>query len=100
MRGQPGVLRVALALSALLVSLILVVRRQSRALELLREGEALRQERAVLEAERALLERRIQRLESRGSVVAAASERLGLHIPVGEEIVVLPLGESGAEGAQ
>jgi cell division protein FtsL len=95
MRGQPGVLRLALAFAGLLASLSLVVWRQSRALESLRALDEVRQERTVLETERSLLVSRIQRLESRGRVGAVAGARLGLRIPVGGEIVVLPYGEAG-----
>jgi cell division protein FtsB len=90
MRAQPGLLRLALAFAGLLASLSLVVWRQSRALESLRGLDQVRQERAVLETERSMLVARIQRLESRGQVVAAAGARLGLRVPVGGEIVVLP----------
>ncbi len=98
MRGQPGVLRLALAFAGLLASLSLVIWRQSRALESLRALDQVRQERTVLETERSLLLGRIQRLESRSQVVAAAGARLGLRIPVGGEIVVLPFGAGGAGG--
>jgi len=91
MRAQPGLIRLALSFALLLASLGLVVWRQSRALEALRQLDAVRQERAMLETERSVLLGRIQRLESRGRIVAAAS-RLGLRIPAGGEIVVLPLG--------
>lgn len=95
MRSQRGLLRLALAFAGLLASLSLVVWRQSRSLELLRGLDQVRQERAVLETERSLLVGRIQRLESRGRVVAAAGERLGLRVPVGSEIVVLPYAAAG-----
>lgn len=90
----PRVLRLALAFALLLGSLSLVVRRQSLALEALRATDDLRRDRAVVEAERADLLRRLQRLESRGHVVAAAGRRLGMHVPAGEEIVILPLDEA------
>jgi cell division protein FtsL len=90
MRTQRGLLRLALAFAGLLAALSLVIWRQSRALEVLRGLDQVRQERAVLETERSLLLGRIQRLESRGSVVAVAGSRLGLRVPVGSEIVVLP----------
>jgi hypothetical protein len=91
MSGQRGVLRLGLSFAALLASLSLVVWRQSRALESLRLLDGIRQERTVLETERSLLLSRIQRLESRGRVVAEAGSRLGLEIPAGGAIVVLPL---------
>lgn len=97
MRGQPGLIRTVLAFALLLASLSLVVWRQSRALELLRTLEGVRREQTLLEGERAYLVGRIQRLESRGHVVSVATTELGLRIPVGAEIVVLPYG-TGAGG--
>jgi cell division protein FtsL len=88
MKGA-GTIRVALAFATLLASLSLVVWRQSRALETLRELDAVRAERAVLEAERSALTRRIQHLESRGRLVAVAGERFGMRVPSGAEIVIL-----------
>lgn len=94
MRAQPGLVRLALSFALLLGALGLVVWRQSRALDLLRRLDGVRQERALLETERSVLTGRIQRLESRGRIVAAGS-RLGFRIPVGGEIVVLPQGGAG-----
>ena len=93
MRSGSGVIRIALAFAALLVSFSLVVWRQSRALEVLRELHASRTERAIAESERAELMRRIVLLESRGHVVSAAA-RIGLRVPAAHEIVILPLTES------
>lgn len=90
-RGVPGSLRVALVFAGLLASLSLVVRRQSHALQVLRGLDTVRAERAMAEAEKADLQRRLQHLESRSRVVAAARERLGMHVPTGNEIVILPL---------
>lgn len=87
----PGVLKAAIAGAALLGALSLVVWRQSRALETLRALDTMRAERTLAEAELAELSRRIQRLESRAHVVQAARTRLGMHVPVGAEIVILPL---------
>jgi cell division protein FtsL len=91
MRRQPGLIRIALACALLLASLSMVVWRQSRALESLRTLDRLRTERAVAEAERSEVLRRLQVLEGRSRVVAAARSRLGMHIPGGPEIVILPL---------
>ncbi len=91
MRGQPGVIRAALGFAVLLASLSLVVWRQSRALELLRELDEVRRQRAVAEAERSMLVQRIRRLESRSRVVAEASSKLRMHVPSGDEIVILRL---------
>jgi hypothetical protein len=93
MRSHAGLLRLALAAAALLGSLSLVVWRQSRALELLRELDRTRTARAIAEAKRSEENRRIEYLESRARVVADAGARLGLRVPSGDEIVILPLGE-------
>ena len=102
-RGMPGLLRAVLLFAVLLGALSLVVRRQSLALEALRRLDDLRTERAATEAEKNALVRTIQRLESRGAVLSAASARLGMHVPDGSEIVILPLAEApaaaGASGA-
>jgi cell division protein FtsL len=84
-------LLVALAAALLLASLSLVTWRQARALEELAELDRLRREISLLEAERTDLETRIQALESRGRVVPAATERLGMHRPndASGEIVLL-----------
>lgn len=84
-----GLLRLALSFALLLAGLALVVRRQSRALELVRAVERARQERTQTEAERAELLHRIETLESRARVVEAAG-RLGMRMPAGTEIVILP----------
>ena len=85
-----GGLRAASAVAILLLSLGLVVWRQSRALEALGALDQVRSRRAVLTAERTDLERRIQTLESRGWVLPEASRRLGLRTPQADEIVILP----------
>lgn len=90
---RPPVIRLALLFLALLGSLTLVVWRQSRALEMLRELEAVRAERVVEEARRGSLARRVEELESRGRVSAAARDRLGMRLPTGAELVILPLGD-------
>lgn len=90
MREGRGVIRIILACVLLLGALSLVVWRQSRALATLRELDEVRREHAILEAERTELLHRIQRLESRGRVVEAAAG-LGLHVPTGAELVILPL---------
>ena len=91
MRSHSGTIRLALAFAALLASLTLVIWRQSRALEVLRSVDQMRSERVIAEAERSELTRRIQRLESRARVVADARDRLGMHVPSANEIVILPL---------
>jgi cell division protein FtsL len=91
MRSHSGTIRLALAFAALFAALTMVIYRQSRALEVLRAADELRGARVVAEAERAELMRRIQTLESRSRVVADARDRLGMHVPSANEIVILPL---------
>ena len=99
MRSHAGTIRTALGFAALLLALTLVIWRQSRALEVLRGLDQLRGARVIAEAERAELTRRIQRLESRGRVVVDARDRLGMHVPSAEEIVILPLHSPGTRTA-
>lgn len=96
MRRSTRMLRVALVFSLLLAALALVVHRQSSALELLRALDGARNDIAAMEAERAELTRRTLRLRSRAHVVQAAGERLGMHVPAGAELVILPLDERGS----
>jgi hypothetical protein len=94
MRSHSGTIRLALAFSALLGSLTMVIWRQSRALEMLRHIDTMRGSRVIVEAERSELTRRAQNLESRTRVVADARDRLGMHVPSADEIVILPLSQS------
>jgi cell division protein FtsL len=84
-------IRGGLLFMLLLGSLTLVVWRQSRALEMQRALEAVRRERVVEESRRSALLRRVEQLESRTRVSAAASSRFGMRLPSGEEIVILPM---------
>jgi cell division protein FtsL len=88
-----GVLRFALACALVLAGMALVIRRQSRALELMRAVEKARTERAATEAQRAELLQHIDWLESRARV-AQVVERRGMRLPTGEEIVILPDGSA------
>jgi len=81
---------VAIAVAAFLGSLSLVAWRQVRALEVLEELEAIRNEEALAAAELTDLESRVRYLESFGRVVPEARERLGMHLPGGSEMVILP----------
>lgn len=92
-RRGPPVIRAVLLVAGLLASLTLVVWRQSTALEMLRGLDAVRQERIVEEARRASLSRRVEELESRARVSMAARERLGMRVPTGAELVILPMAE-------
>jgi cell division protein FtsL len=94
MRKGTPVIRTALLFALLLGSLTLVVWRQSRALAVLRELDAVQRERVVEEARRSALARRVEHLESRARVSEVARERFGMRLPSGQEIVILPLGES------
>lgn len=96
MNGQ-GTVRVALAFAVFLVALAAVVHRQSSALVTLRELDALRSERAVVEAERADIAASIQWLESRARVAHDAGRLLGLRVPSADEMVVLPLSPPAAQ---
>jgi cell division protein FtsL len=93
MRKGPPVIRGGLLFLFLLGSLTLVVWRQSRALEMQRSLELVRQERMVEESRRTALLRRVEQLESRTRVSQAAGSRLGMRLPSGEELVILPLAD-------
>ncbi len=93
MKRRIPVIRTALLFALLLSSLTLVVWRQSQALAVQRELESVRRERVVEEARRAALARRVELLESRTRVSAAARDRFGMRLPSGDEIVILPLSE-------
>ena len=91
MRSHRGTIRLALCFAALLGALTMVIWRQSQAFGTLRALDQLRDERALAEAERSELGRKIENLESRAVVVAAANARLGMRVPSAAEIVILPL---------
>lgn len=97
--GSQGTIRLALAFAMLLASLTLVVWRQGRALEALRELDRARSARALVESERAELLARTQQLESRARIIAVASSRLGMRVPAAaDEIVILLRGERDTVG--
>jgi cell division protein FtsL len=89
-KGAP-VIRGGLLFLLLLGSLTLVVWRQSRALEMQRALEVVRRERVVEESRRTALLRRVEQLESRTRVSDAARARMGMRLPSGQEIVILPM---------
>lgn len=94
-----GAIRLALAFAALLASLSLVVWRQSRAHEILRDVDALRSARALAEAERSALMTKIQTLESRARIKALAEGRWGMRVPAsGELVMLLPPAAPATEG--
>jgi len=80
---------VALATAALLASLSLVTWRQARAMESLEKLDGVRRELSLGESEKADLLSRVRVLESRGRVVPAAREELGMRMPDASEIVIL-----------
>lgn len=84
-----GTSLVALAAAALLASLSLVAWRQAIALEALERLDGIQRELNLGEAEQADLLARIRVLESRGRVVPAAREELGMRMPDAGEIVIL-----------
>jgi cell division protein FtsL len=86
--GQ-GTLRVALAFAAFLGSLSLVIWRQSRALEVLRELDAARVERAAVESDRSRQHEEIQHLESRSRVAAVAGQLWDMRVPSSDEEFVI-----------
>lgn len=96
MRKGPPVIRMALLFALLLGSLTVVVWRQSRALSVLRELDAVQRERVIEEARRSALLRRVEQLESRSRVSEAASSQLGMRLPAGNELVILPMRDPSA----
>ena len=93
-RGRPGWVGALGWLLLLLASLTLVTWRQTRGVALEREVRRLETARAMKEAERVELTREIERLRSRSRIVQVARDRLGMHLPADNEIVILPVGTS------
>ncbi len=89
-RGR-ALLRRAAWVALIAGSLSAVVWRQTVAHERQQELRAVRAELDVAEAERVDLVNRVQALRSRARVVRVARERLGMHLPADDEIVLLPL---------
>jgi hypothetical protein len=97
-RGR-ALLRGAFWVAIVLLPFLLVVQRQTRAVERERELRALEQDLAVAEAERLEQVDEVQRLSTRQRVVRDARDRLGLHLPADHEIVLLPLPADGGGAA-
>jgi len=74
-----------------LASLAVVTWRQTVGVSREHALRATQAERAIVDAEQMELERRIQALSTRTRVVRVARERLGLHLPGDDEIVLLPI---------
>jgi cell division protein FtsL len=89
--GGEGTLRVALAFAAFLGSLSLVIWRQSRALEVLRELDGARVERAAVESDKSRNVEEIQVLESRGRIAGVAGTQWGMRVPSSDEEFVIML---------
>lgn len=85
--GARGTIRLVLAFATLLTSLTIVVWRQGRALEALRELDRARSVRAIAESERSALLARMQHLESRARILDVATRRLGLRVPDRKSVV-------------
>ncbi len=98
MKQREGTLRVALAFAALMGSLTTVIWRQSGALEVLRDLDAAKRERAAVESERSRLSGRIQQLESRARIMTVTQANWGMRVPSSGEEFVLLLPQSAAEG--
>lgn len=94
MKNLAGTSIVALAVAAFLASLSLVSWRQREALETLEYLETLEQESDLEMASRDELESRILYLMSRGRVVSAAGDRLGMREALSSDIVLLTGEES------
>lgn len=80
---------IAFWLVALLVSLWVVIARQTAALNAARALADLRQERAELEGRRADLDRRVRTAQSRGVLVPKVRKQ-GLRLPADTEIILIP----------
>lgn len=78
--------RIALAIAVFLGSLTLVAWRQGQAYTLMSEVDSLDAALALERAEQAELRQRIQRFRSRAWVTEQAAERLGMHLPEGDEV--------------
>lgn len=78
-----------IVLAAFLAVTLVVIRRQTAALEESRRLDGLRTTRAALEVQRSALRARIQRAGSRAVLVPLAERRLGLRLPQDSEIIIL-----------
>jgi hypothetical protein len=90
----------AIVLAAFLAVTLVVIRRQTAALEEARRLEALRTTRTALEVQRSALGARIQRAGSRAVLVPLAERRLGLRLPQDSEIIILQGPDTAPKGAE
>jgi hypothetical protein len=79
----------AIVLASFLAVTLVVIWRQTAALEEARRLQALQKARAALEVQRSALRGRIQRAGSRAVLVPLAERRLGLRLPQDSEIIIL-----------
>ena len=80
---------VVIWLAGFLLTALIVVRRQSAALETARQVQDLRTTRAALEVTQASLAADVARARSRAVLVPLAQRRLGLRLPQDSEITIL-----------
>jgi cell division protein FtsL len=74
-----------------LVMSVIILARQTSAIQHARGLALLREQRTALEAEQAALQRQIHDATSRQVLARIAETELGLHFPVDSELTVLPL---------
>jgi len=91
MPRRSGWIRAVGWLGAFLVSLSLVIWRQSAGVALERELRSVEAEASVIEAELYELGRNLRALEGRSRVVRYARDELGMRMPSDEEVIILPL---------
>lgn len=89
-RNAGPAVQVALCAATMLAALSGVAWRQGQALDAFTHLEQVAREASLASTEIAELSRSIQYLESRGRVIAEASERLGMHLPATDEMMFLP----------
>jgi hypothetical protein len=98
-RHGEGTLRLALAFAAFLGSLSMVIWRQSRALEVLRDLDGARVARAGVESDKSRQVEMIQRLESLARITSHADRAWGMRVPSSDEEFVIMLRPGAAESS-
>jgi len=90
----------AISAMLLLAAMFVAVHRGARGRAVVESISATRDRQEAAEAERAELAKRIEFLRGRNRIVRAA-ERLGLHVPSEDELVIIDLSgwKSGGRGA-
>lgn len=87
--GLKGRHWVAIWLGSFLLVALLVIRRQSGALQTAQELQALQKARGALEVSKSALLGEVHRARSRTVLVPLAEQRLGLRLPQDPEITIL-----------